>query len=146
MCSLFLLCWDEKTWISGLLWWKFHHACGRMILLFPNQENSGTGGYLWFMGFSHDKHRFILYYVQSLHQWEIYHFYQSWSCISKVKFLLLPEGVLFLSVINSRVTNITWKPGRWMFPFLQFFTQPSSENILLKQRTTSGCFPLSSHH
>lgn len=28
-----------------------------------------------------------------------------------VNFVFLQEGILFLGVINSSVTNITWKPG-----------------------------------
>lgn len=63
-----------------------------------------------------------------------------------VNFVFLQEGILFLSVINSSVTNITWKPGSWTFPLLQFFTQPSSEKLLARKQWTLGCFPLSSHH
>lgn len=63
---------------------------------------------------------------------------------SRVNFGFLQEGILFLSVINSNVINITWKPGSWTFHLLQFFPQPSSEKLLAKKQLTLGCFPLSS--
>lgn len=37
--------------------------------------------------------------------------HEKFIIFTKVKFVFLQEGVLFLSVINSSVTNITWKPG-----------------------------------